>query len=142
MCAEKIIRVDEWRITQIGVMIALLWLVTAILVLPFKSKWRLEVENAALRHQVIVLRRQARGRIHLTNLDRLLLVQLYRWFPSILRTLAIVQPATVIRWRGASSRRYWPVLGKMRRSLARVQQAGNIKSRPILGGLHYHYIRV
>lgn len=54
-------------------MIALLWLVTAILASPFKSKCRLEVEDAALRHQVIVLRRQARGRIHLTNLDRLLL---------------------------------------------------------------------
>jgi hypothetical protein len=43
-------------------MIALLWLVTAILASPFKSKCRLAVENAALRHQVIVLRRQARGR--------------------------------------------------------------------------------
>jgi hypothetical protein len=66
-------------------MIALLWLVLAILASPFKSKWRLEAENAALRHQVIVLWRQARGRIRLTNLDRLFLVQLYRWFPSILR---------------------------------------------------------
>jgi hypothetical protein len=73
-------------------MIALLWLVAAILASPFKSKCRLEAENAALRHQVLVLRRQARGRIHLTNLDRLFLVQLYRWFPSILRVLAIVQP--------------------------------------------------
>jgi hypothetical protein len=57
----------------------------AILALPFKSKWRLEAENAALRHQVMVLWRQARDRIHLTNLDRLFLVQLYRWFPSILQ---------------------------------------------------------
>jgi hypothetical protein len=64
------------------------------------------VENAALRHQVIVLRRQAHGRIHLTNLDRLLLVQLYLWFPSILRVLAIVQPATVIGWHRAGFRRY------------------------------------
>ena len=69
-------------------MIALLWLVLAILALPFKSKWRLEAENAALRHQVMVLWRQARDRIHLTNLDRLFLVQLYRWFPSILRVRA------------------------------------------------------
>ena len=88
-------------------MIALLWLVLAILALPFKSKWRLEAENAALRHQVMVLRRQARDRIHLTNLDRLFLVQLYRWFRSILRVLAIVQPETVIRWHRAGFRYYW-----------------------------------
>jgi hypothetical protein len=44
-------------------MIALLWLVWAILASPFKSKCRLELENATLRHQVMVLRRQARGRI-------------------------------------------------------------------------------
>ena len=61
----------------------------------------------ALRHQVMVLRRQARGRIRLTNLDRLLLVQLYRWFPSILRVLAVVQPETVIRWHRAGFRCYW-----------------------------------
>ncbi len=82
-------------------MIALLWLVTGILASPFKSKCRVEAENAALRHQVMVLRRQVRGRIRLTNLDRLFLVQLYRWFPSILRGLAVVQPETVIRWHRA-----------------------------------------
>ena len=66
---------------------ALVCFVLAILTLPFKSKGRLEAENAALRHQVIVLRRQVQGRVHLTNLDRLFLVQLYRCFPSILRVL-------------------------------------------------------
>ena len=71
-------------------MIALLWLLLAILVSPFKSKGQLEAENVALRHQVVVLRRQVRGRVQLTNFDRLFLVQLYRWFPSILKALAIV----------------------------------------------------
>ena len=37
----------------------------------------------------------------MTNLDRLFLVQLYRWFPSILQVLAIVQPETVIRLASA-----------------------------------------
>jgi hypothetical protein len=45
-----------------------------VLAVPFKSKRRLEAENVALRHQVMVLRRQVRGRIHLTNFDRLFLV--------------------------------------------------------------------
>jgi hypothetical protein len=85
-------------------MIALFWLLLAILVSPFKSKCQFEAENAALRHQVVVLRRQVRGRVRLTNIDRLFLVQLYRWFPSILRVLAIVQPETVIRWQRADFR--------------------------------------
>ena len=76
-------------------MLALHCLVS-ILILPFKSKSRLEAENVALRHQVIVLRRQVGGRVHLTNLDRLFLVQLYHWFPSIRRVLAIIRPETVV----------------------------------------------
>ena len=55
-------------------MIALLWLVFAILVAPFKSKSRLEVENVVLRQQLIVLRRQVLGRVRLTNNDRLFFV--------------------------------------------------------------------
>jgi hypothetical protein len=88
-------------------MLALVYFVPAILASPFKSKSRLEAENAALRHQVMVLRRQVRGRVCLTNLDRLFLVQLYHWFTSILRVLAIVQPATVVRWHRAGFHCYW-----------------------------------
>jgi transposase InsO family protein len=88
-------------------MIALLWLLLAILASPFKSRCQLEAEKVALRHQVVVLRRQVRGRVRLTNVDRLILVQLYRWFPSILKALAIVQPETVIRWHRAGFRCYW-----------------------------------
>jgi hypothetical protein len=53
-----------------------LFCLVSILILPFKSKCRLEAENVALRHQVMVLRRQLGGRVHLTNRDRLFLVQL------------------------------------------------------------------
>jgi hypothetical protein len=65
-------------------MIALLCFVLAVLIASFKSKSRLEAENAALRHQLSVLRRKVHGRVRLTNNDRLFLTQLYRWFPSIL----------------------------------------------------------
>ncbi len=88
-------------------MIALLWLGLAVLFSPFKSRRRLEAENVALRHQVLVLRRHARGRVRLTNLDRLFLVRLYRWCPSILQAIAIVEPDTVIRWHRAGFRHYW-----------------------------------
>ena len=88
-------------------MFALFCFVLAALISPFKSKSRLEAENAVLRHQVTVLRRQVRGRVHLTNLDRLFLVQLYSWFPLALRVLAIVHPETVVRWHRAGFRCYW-----------------------------------
>jgi hypothetical protein len=45
-------------------MIALLFFFLILLVSPLKSKSRLEAENAALRHQLIVLRRKVRGRVH------------------------------------------------------------------------------
>jgi len=49
----------------------------AVLASPFKSKIRLEAENAALRHQLVVLRRKLKGRARLTNNDRWFFVQLY-----------------------------------------------------------------
>jgi hypothetical protein len=42
-------------------MVALLCFLLALLALPFKSKSRLEAENAALRHQLIVLQRNTRS---------------------------------------------------------------------------------
>ena len=88
-------------------MIGLLCLFLALVAAPFKSKSRLEAENAALRHQLVVLRRQLKGRARLTNDDRWFFVQLYRWFPSILPALMIIRPATLLRWHRAGFRRYW-----------------------------------
>ena len=76
-------------------MIALLCFFLTLFASPFKSKSRLEAENAALRHQVFVLQRRLRGRVQLTNGDRLFLVQLYRWFPSVLNAITIIRPETV-----------------------------------------------
>jgi hypothetical protein len=46
-------------------MIGLLCFVLAVLASPFKSRLRLEAENAALRHQLMILRRQLQGRVRL-----------------------------------------------------------------------------
>jgi transposase InsO family protein len=73
----------------------------------FKSKSRLEAENAALRHQLSVLQRKVRGRVQFTNSDRLFFIQLYRWFPSILKAMMIIRPETLVRWHRAGFRRYW-----------------------------------
>jgi transposase InsO family protein len=95
-------------------MLSLFYLFLAILASPFKSKSRLEAENAALRHQLIVLRRRAQSRVRLTNSDRWFLIQLYRWFPSILQVVAIVQPATLVRWHRAGFRCYWRWKSRLR----------------------------
>src|SRR5476651_1706882 len=88
-------------------MMGLLCLFLAFVTLPFKSKSRLEAENAVLRHQLIVLRRKVQGRVRLTNNDRWFLIQLYRWFPSTLNVLAIIRPETLVRWHRAGFRCYW-----------------------------------
>ena len=80
-------------------MIALLCFFLTLFVSPLKSKSRLEAENAALRHQLFVLQRKVRGRVQLTSGDRLFLVQLYRWFPSVLRAITIVRPPPVTPMR-------------------------------------------
>jgi hypothetical protein len=74
-------------------MIGLLYLFLAFVVARFKSKSRLEAENAALRHQLIILRRKLQGRVRLTNSDR--------WF------VKIVQPETLVRWHRAGFCCYW-----------------------------------
>src|SRR6266581_6359236 len=73
----------------------------------FKPKSWLEAENAALRQQLVVLQRQLRGRVQFTNSDRLFFIQLYRWFPSVLKAMTIMRPETVMRWHRAGFRRYW-----------------------------------
>src|SRR5674476_320966 len=97
-------------------MIALMCFVPAVLGAPFKSKSRLEAENAALRHQLVVLRRKVHGRARRTNNDRWFFIQLYRWFSSILQVLKIIKPETLVRWHrqafaaiGVGNRVHWEV---------------------------------
>jgi len=72
--------------------------------LRFKSRARLEAENLVLREQVSILIRKLPKRLQLTNSDRLMLVWLYRLFPSILGAIRIVRPETVIRALSATLR--------------------------------------
>src|SRR5512135_3248766 len=81
--------------------------------LLFALRWRfsrlaqLEAENLLLRQQLIVLRRRHPGRVRLWNLDRLLMVWLYRLYPALLDAILIVQPETVLRWHRRGFRAYW-----------------------------------
>jgi len=117
-------------------MVALIFLVLNLISSLFKPRSRLEAENAALRHQLIVLQRKVRGRVEFTNSDRLFFIQLYRWFPSILKTITIIRPATLVRWHRAGFRRYWrwksrnlggrPPIGAELRALIRRMSIENV----------------
>ena len=39
--------------------------------------------------------------------NRLFFIQLYRWFPSVLKAITIARPETLVRWHRAGFRRYW-----------------------------------
>src|SRR3974377_962497 len=107
-------------------MLALLGFLLALRSLPFKSKSRLEAENAVLRHQLIVLQRKVRGRVHFTNSDRLFFIQLYRWFPSVLKAIKIIRPETLVRWHRAGFCRYWR--WKSRNLGVRPQISGDLRA--------------
>jgi transposase InsO family protein len=109
VCAENSVRFDLMAesLNVKAAMIALILLFLNLVASLFKSKSRLEAENAALRHQLTVLQRKIRGRVQFTNSDRLFFIQLYRWCPSVLKAMMIIRPETLVRWHRAGFRRYW-----------------------------------
>jgi hypothetical protein len=54
-----------------------------------------------------VLRRRSPKRVAVSNVDRLVLIGLYRLAPKVLDALKILQPETVVRWHRAGFRIYW-----------------------------------
>jgi hypothetical protein len=79
-------------------MLKLVRFIVAFLGHRFCSRAVLELENLALHHQLLVLRRQRPGRLRLFTFDRLLWVWLYRLWPRCLEVMVLVKPATVIQW--------------------------------------------
>ncbi len=71
-----------------------------------RSKSELVTENALLRQQVIILRRQVK-RPACTRADRILLVFLARMVRTWKQALFIVQPETLLRWHRQSFKLLW-----------------------------------
>jgi len=71
-----------------------------------RSKSELLAENALLRQQLIILKRQVK-RPTCTKTDRILLVLLARLVRTWQQTLLIVQPDTLLRWHRELFRLYW-----------------------------------
>ena len=74
----------------------------------FRTKRELSLENLALRHQIGVLTRALGDRRpRFGRWDRALWVVLSRRWDAWRYALAIVQPATVIRWHREGFKRFW-----------------------------------
>src|SRR5260221_2369630 len=71
-----------------------------------RSKSELIAENALLRQQLIILKRQVK-RPPITRTDRMLLVLLARLVRNWQQALVIVQPETLLRWHRELFRLYW-----------------------------------
>ena len=71
-----------------------------------RSHRALALENLALRHQLEVLKRNAK-KPRLTNRDRALWIFLLRYWADWRESLTLVQPETVIRWHRRGFRLYW-----------------------------------
>jgi len=71
-----------------------------------RSKPELIAENALLRQQLIILRRQVK-RPECTKMDRVLLVFLARLVRTWNQALLIVQPVTLLRWHRELFRLFW-----------------------------------
>jgi len=72
----------------------------------FRSKSQLVAENALLRQQLIILRRQVK-RPACTRADRMMLVLLTRAVQTWKQALFIVQPETLLRWHRVGFRWFW-----------------------------------
>jgi putative transposase len=78
-----------------------------------RGKSELLAENALLRHQLVILRRQIKRPIY-QKMDRLLLVLLARMVRTWKQALYLVQPETILRWHRELFRMFWKYKSKGR----------------------------
>ncbi len=84
-----------------------------------RGKSELLAENALLRHQLIILRRQVKHPVYLKT-DRFLLVVLARMVRTWKQALFLVQPETLLRWHRELFRLFWKHRSKARLSKPRL----------------------
>lgn len=86
-----------------------------------RSRKDLVAENAILRQQLIVLKRQVK-RPKFTNGDRLRLILLSRLTQFWDSALHLVQPQTLLRWHRDLFRRYWKRKSRPKNHKPRIPQ--------------------
>ena len=73
----------------------------------FRPRAALQAQILILRHRINILRRRSPKRATLGNIDRAVLIGLYRLAPTVLETVKIINPDTLVRWHRAGFRAYW-----------------------------------
>jgi putative transposase len=86
-----------------------------------RSKSELAAENALLRQQLIILRRQVK-RPACTKSDRMLLVLLARMVRTWKQALFIVQPETLLRWHRQGFQLFWKYKSRATSPTPRISQ--------------------
>ncbi len=84
-----------------------------------RSKPALLLENALLRHQLLILRRTTE-RPRLTSADRGLLVLLANRLRTWAIALVVVRPETVLRWHRQGYRLFWRRASRTKSSAPRI----------------------
>jgi transposase InsO family protein len=100
-------------------MIAILKIFAAQVTLSVKSRAALQAENALLRHQIDILRRQAPKRIRCSRAERAIIKLFLRLWPRSARFICILHPKTVVRWHQEGFRLYWRWKSRVRRGRPR-----------------------
>jgi len=103
-----------------------------------RSRSDLLLENALLRHQLLILARTV-TRPRFTSVDRGLLVLLASWLRTWAGALVIVRPETVLRWHRQGFRLFWrrksraakPAARLPRETIDRIRQLG--RENPLWG---------
>ncbi len=86
-----------------------------------RSKSELVEENALLRQQLIILRRQVK-RPACTKTDRILLVLLARMVRTWKQALFIVQPETLLQWHRLGFKLYWKYKSRATSTTPKISQ--------------------
>jgi len=84
----------------------------------FCTRQRLWLENLALRQQLAILKRK-NPRPRLTEFDKLFWVLAREYWSRWKQVLIVVSPETIVRWRRAGFRLYWPWLSSHQVSFGR-----------------------
>jgi len=88
-----------------------------------RSKVDLIAENALLRHQLMLLKRQSkRPRLKLADRLSLLLLALAKVTRTWRQSLLIVQPATLLRWHREGYRLFWKWKSQKRNGQPRLSE--------------------
>ena len=94
----------------------------------FRQRRDLLLEFIALRHQLAVLQRTGTRRPCFRPSERLFWVFLSRWWANWQRSLIIVQPATVLRWRRRGFCAIWASGSCGRRRGGRVRISSEVRA--------------